>query len=393
MDLLTLRNLHPEWDVVDYVEAPNGGIWAMGRDGGVFALDAEGGTTGATAPFAGSYTSLAPEQRQGTRSFEDIRFDQNTNTYTLVSNMNETYNFGVPTATAPINQPTSPTGEAVAPPPPGDDTSGRDVFLNTLVGMGFSRDQANSLGNTLWTNSKTKSQDALYFDLISSPEYAARFPGMKALRDQGIAIDESQYIGLERAYKGVAQSFGLPGDFYNDPADFGKLIANGVSPEEYRSRVQWGQTAALSDPTFIEELAREVPGFTVGDAVAFYLDPDKGTEYLQQKTTRATYGTAARTNLGLSLDEAEKNRLQAQGLTGAQATERFGQLGTQTGLISNTAGETMTDQQFTRSEQVGYVAGDTAAQMELEERRKRRQAQFQGGGGASGGGRGETGLG
>lgn len=393
-DLLTVRRLHPEWDIVDVVEAPNGGIWALGRDGGVFALNAEGGTTGTTAPFGGAYTTLAPEQRQGTRTFEDIQASEGG--YTLVSNIpGQTYRFFTPTA--PIQSTTAPTNvtgtNTAADIPQPASESGKDVFLNTLVGMGFSRDQANSLGNQLWTNSKTKTSDALYFDLINSPEYAARFPGMKALREKGTAIDESQYIGLERQYEAVANSAQLPAQF-RERSDFGQLIAKGVSPDEYAGRIRWAQTAALSDPVFLEELQRQVPGANLGDVTAFYLDPDRGTQVLNEKTIRAQIGTSARTTGFGQLSVGETERLQAGGVSADEAQVGFAQLGG--GIMSNTIEESMSDDQFTRQEALGFVTESGrggASTAELERRRSRRQAQFQGGGGAASGGGGRTGLG
>ena len=394
-DLLTVKRLHPDWNIVDIEYAPNGGIWAMGADGGIFALNAQGGTTGITAPYAGSYTGLAPEQRQGTRTFTDLV--QTASGYTQISNLpGQTYTFH----TGPVVPPPVPSGRKAPPvgdaPAAGTDLTGKDVFLNSLVQMGFTKDQAQSLGNNLWTKSKTKSQDALYFDLIGSTEYAARFPGMKALRDKGTAINEAQYVQLERSYRDQARSAGLPEKFYDSPEDFGKLIANGVSPDEYASRIQWGQTTALSDPTFLDELQREVPGANLGDATAFFLDPDVGTKVLEEKYIRAQYSTTAKKTGFGALSAEEKNRLQAEGTTADQAQAGFAALELQRPLTTNTAEETLTDQNFTRQEGVGYVAEagrGGAGSIELERRRSRRSARFSGGGGAASGGEGKTGLG
>lgn len=396
-DLLRIKALHPTWNIVDIEVAPNGGIWAMGADGGMFALNSEGGTTGITAPLTAegtpfSYTGLAPEQRQGTRSFTDL---QKTDTgYTMVSNIpGQTYAFNTaPLPSAPAAGAAPPAGDAPAAGTP--DASGRDVFINSMIAMGFSREQATSLGGTLWTSSKTKTADALYVDLISSNEYAQRFPGMKAMREQGIAMNESQYINFERSYKNIARSAGLPEGFYDDPSDFGKLIAAGVSPDEYGSRIQWAQTTALSDPTFLDELAREVPGANLGDATAFFLDPEMGTKKLEEKVIRANYGAAARRSTFGTLTSADKDLLQARGVTTDQAEAGFATLGA--GVMANTVEESLSDDQFTQAEGVGFVAEagkGGAATNELNTRRARRAAQFGGGGGAGGGGAGKTGLG
>lgn len=388
-DLATVQRLHPGWNVTQIAYAPNGGIWAVGRDGGVFSLNSEGGTAGEVAPFYGSYTGLAPEGRQGTRDFTGIRA---TGTgYELLSNRSEVYAFNMPTA--PIQQQQGGGDKpGVTSPPPGDNTSGRDVFIGSLIAMGFTRERADSLGGNLWNNSKTKSEDALYFDLVGSAEYQARFPGMKALREKGTVINEAQYIGLERQYESIAESAGLPAEF-RERDDFGQLIARGVSPNEWADRVRWGQTAALSDPILLDEIARQ-NGNPIGDATAFYLNPERGTQVLEDQRIKAETGAAARRSGFGQLSQTEIDSLWARGITPNQAAERFDLLGAQSGLIANTAGETMTDDQFTRSDQLATVTDPTGqATQKLETRRRRRQAQFQGGGGATSGGGGKTGLG
>lgn len=398
-DLNAIRAAHPEWNITSIAQAPNGGIWAVGKDGGVFALDSEGTTTGTRAPLNTdgpfSYTGLDPSQRQGSRTFTGIQASQGG--YTLYSDIpGQTYAFSAPSTTGPVGG-TTPPAASLGPastPPAGDDTSGKDVFTKSLIAMGFTPEQAASLGTSLWTASKTKSQDGLYTDLISSPEYAARFPGMKALRDQGAAMPEAHYISLEGAMRDAAKSAGLPEGFFDSHDDFGTLIANGVSPTEYADRIRWAQTAALgTDPTFREELARQVPGANLGDLTAFYLDPNMGTKQLEQKQIRAQIGTSARQTGFGTLTQAEIDTLQARGVDPNKAQTGFGTLEQYSGLTSDTVGETTTDQHFTHNQQLGFVAGDVKATQELTARKARRQAGFEGGGGGSSGGQGRQGIG
>lgn len=74
--------------IVKRVPAPSGqGELLIDEQGGVY-------DTGGTS-FSGSYFSLAPEQRQGTRKFTDIRVDPKTGGYTLVSDIpGQEYAFG-----------------------------------------------------------------------------------------------------------------------------------------------------------------------------------------------------------------------------------------------------------------------------------------------------------
>lgn len=73
--------------IVKRVPAPSGK--------GELLLDANGGVydTGGQS-FSGSYYSLTPEQRQGSRSFQDLVVDPKTGGYKLVSDKGEGYDFG-----------------------------------------------------------------------------------------------------------------------------------------------------------------------------------------------------------------------------------------------------------------------------------------------------------
>lgn len=74
-------------NIVKRVPAPSGqGELLIDEQGGVY-------DTGGTS-FSGSYFSLRPEDRQGTRTFKDIIVDPKTGGYKLVSATGEGYDFG-----------------------------------------------------------------------------------------------------------------------------------------------------------------------------------------------------------------------------------------------------------------------------------------------------------
>lgn len=70
---------------VDALAAPNGGVWVLTRDGGIRAYHG--------APFYNSYPGLPEKDRQGERTFVEIR-PNDRGGYTLISSGNEPYDFG-----------------------------------------------------------------------------------------------------------------------------------------------------------------------------------------------------------------------------------------------------------------------------------------------------------
>jgi hypothetical protein len=78
-----------DMDKTDAVEAPDGGVWVLGKDGGVFAY---GG-----APFHGSYPGLPPAARQGDRYFLKIKANgpRSADGYTLIASDGSKYKFPV----------------------------------------------------------------------------------------------------------------------------------------------------------------------------------------------------------------------------------------------------------------------------------------------------------
>lgn len=74
-------------DIVDRQVAPGGGWYLLDSQGGVYGID------GANAHS--SYWSLAPEQRQGTRTFKKLMVNPD-GSYRLISNNDENYDFGNP---------------------------------------------------------------------------------------------------------------------------------------------------------------------------------------------------------------------------------------------------------------------------------------------------------
>lgn len=268
-------------------------------------------------------------------------------------------------------------GGGIAPPPGLTDTqkSARALIQRQLDEYGLG-----GLSDRLWNQYLAGTPvEQIFSDLRKTPEYAARFPGMAELQRRNRAIDEGTYISVERQYVNIFRAAGIPQGFYDSPDDFGRFIANEVSPSELNERVQTYTRAAFQSPPEVRDQLQRLYGLGTGDLVAFFIDPDRALPLIQNAYIAAqTAGAAQRTGFG-SLDRTTAENLASRGITERQAEEGFGALVDSRQLFSALdAGETDIDQ----STQIGAAfEGNAAARSKIELRRRRRQAQFEGGGG------------
>lgn len=390
IDVGALQRMHPSWNIVDAIAAPNGGIWAVGRDGGVFSLNATGGTDGTVAPFHGSYTQLDPAARQGDRYFTKIQADPNTGGYTLVSNLaGQNYTFQ---GTARIDQPsTAPVAEPTKAIDFKDsdladlEASLKSLGLGDLVNRawGYYKDPQGGAGDAAATLRWVE----------TTPEYANQFPGLNELKEQGRAWTPAQWSEYYNRMQETAVTYGLPAGMI-DRADIGKMITGNVSPQEAIGRIEAAGKSMLNADPAVTAKMRQL-GFTDGDLTAFYLDPDRAEPLLvrKEKELQARISVAGQ-RAGYDIDLGETETLRQWGVDEAEAQQGFSTLADLHPLFANTAGETMIGEGITEAEQLGATFGENAAaRREIETRQKRRTAQFQGGGGAAGGSTGKTGLG
>lgn len=365
--LADLQQQHPEWNLVDAVDAPGGGVWALGADGGVFALDG--------APFFGS---AAGQDFFRNRTATRIELEPNGG-YRLFSQAGEEYNFEGPGPYVAPPLPAAPPPEPAGPDV--EETSAKAIIASTLkqFNLSYSPEEADRLFRAFLTGGETQ----FFTDLRGSTQYKARFPGMEALSKKGRAIDESTYIAYEKTATGLMRQAGLPAGFYDQPEDFGTLVGGEVSAAELADRVQLASQAAMgADPQLRAQLA-SIYKIDQGSLAAFFLDPDKALPVIQRQFLAAEGGFGA-----ITADEAQ--RLGVGGASAAQLQERFGALAQAKELTQALPGEA--EQGLTREQQLGFAAGGTAEQQALEQKARKRKAAFEVGGGFAGGQEGISGL-
>lgn len=406
VDLKTLQTMHPTWNITSAMEAPNGGMWAVGADGGIFALDAQGTTSGLTAPYYGSYTELAANQRQGNRTFNVIE-DNGKGGYQIRSTNMEIYGGGgewspkaAPLTQVNPGQTTVGTQQATdgTPTSAGPSLSGTAALHAVLdpLGLGGLIDGPNGALAAL----AQPGADVNYISQVWLPQqkaYTDAFPEIAAAQAKATTAGPGAAPHIPTpaeivTYRQTAQQMVdqglLPPEFVTKDK-VSALINGGVSVSEFQNRVLNGVDKFLNaDAADQQAFMSYHPGMDFSHAVGAMLDPTLNEAAVQRMITQATIGgSAIRSNFGpISAGQATALEQAGQG-TGQQ----FEQAAMQHAVTETGLGETG---DVTKNTQLGAIAGNAADQAAIDRRIAQRQAGFQGGGGAGQtGGRGSTGLG
>lgn len=164
-------------------------------------------------------------------------------------------------------------------------------------------------------------------ELRNSDAYKKRFSGNQERLKRGYAaLDPGDYLALEDAYQRIMVSAGLPKGFWDDNADFAKLIGGNVSATEVQWRVDQASKAVNnSDPNYLAALRQA--GFGDGDLTANLLDPDRAMPILRRQIGKAHLG-AASMGAGLGFDPNRANTLYDQiADAGGDIDEQFARRG------------------------------------------------------------------
>jgi len=239
--------------------------------------------------------------------------------------------------------------------------------------------------NSIITSGMVDLQDAnaIVFALRDQPAYKRRFAGNAARAAAGLPeLDPSTYIGLEEQYRQMLRANGLDPEFYNDLTDFQGFIEGDVSPAELQERINQGYRAVADADSAVKAQMKELYNVSDGDLAMFFLDPKRAQPLLttRERTRKAqAAGIAARGKEqgGIQLTKDEAEALAARGITGEEAFQRFGEMGTLAGLYERLYGE----EDINREQQLGATFRyDTSALDAVRRRQRQRLAQFEVGG-------------
>lgn len=236
--------------------------------------------------------------------------------------------------------------------------------------------------------------------LADTPEFQARFPANKMLKDQGKQqYSVADYIQLESSYRRTLQSRGMPAGFYDQPSDFQSFIVNDVSPDELAGRIDQGYQAVRNAPANVVNEFKRLYGATEGDLAAYFIDPERARptfdRYEAERQARAAQISAqAQQQAQMELDRQTAETLSRAGISTQEAQAGFAELGQTQELFRATAAEQAAGQtSISEAEQIAGTFGtNAAARQAIASRRRRRQAEFEAGGGLTTTQQGVTGL-
>jgi opacity protein-like surface antigen len=297
-------------------------------------------------------------------------------------------------AAAPqVQQPVQPQAAYVPPTPaaPVVDpnaarrTSAFDRLKSMFSLWGLDMDGSGLAGQLQSWISQDYSDDRILTDLRGTAAYNNRFTGMADLIKRGHYITEGQYIDQEIGYRKVMNGWGLPTNFYDDPTDYGRFIANGVSISELDDRIKSAKTF-LDEPASSEyRKALNSLGVSDGTLLAHVLDGDRAQNIIQKEMKAAAFGGAAnKFRFGLNADQMNQ-----YGGTLGDSYNRIGidqrvQLESTLSKLSEQADSderlsSIDNEAFKRSDTLdAEVGNDTVKRTAGQKRVQREQARFSG---------------
>lgn len=168
----------------------------------------------------------------------------------------------------------------------------------------------------------------MILDLVrNSPAYAERFPGMQ-LRDPNLPrISEAEYIDIEKQYRWVMETAGLPKGFYDSPQDFAKFIGNDMGPTEFQGRVDQAVRVARNVDPYQRNLLQQFYGLGDGDLAAFFLDEKVALPVLQRQVEASGVARFAhQAGIAMGRGIPEFRSLVDLGVTEEEAQAQYGNI-------------------------------------------------------------------
>ena len=220
--------------------------------------------------------------------------------------------------------------------------------------------------------------DDIGIQLRESAAFQERFSANELRRAANKpAYSVSEYLQLESSYRNTLLSAGMPADFYNAPEDFANFIANDISPDEIKARVDQGYASVKNaDPAIVNEL-KSLYGLDDSTLAAFFIDPARTKDAVITAARAAEVASQARQQAGITLGVPAAELLVQQGVTEEEARTGFTEVAKLQELTRPLQGE----QALTQEELVaGTLGTNAAASQRVAMTQRRRKAGLEGGG-------------
>jgi hypothetical protein len=192
------------------------------------------------------------------------------------------------------------------------------------------------------------SQNQLMIAVQKSPAFKARFPGIFGPGGE-LLMSPQAYLAREAELRNVMKDYGLGWWHFNKPSDFAQFISRGIDAQQLNRRLELSQQLLRNNPQILSEI-RHVFGAGVlslkqiqSGALAWLMNPAKGTQYFEQVINAAQISLAAqqagfRIPAGGTSDEQFFLGLSGRGITAAQANQAFAQAGPEFAQFKTLAG-------------------------------------------------------
>jgi len=139
---------------------------------------------------------------------------------------------------------------------------------------------------------ETQNADIAIADVRKSEEYDQVFPKNK--RDDGtVRLSEQDYAAVKESYGLTIEDYGLNPEFFQ--GTFADLIEVGVSPNEFRARVEAARSGIVENVPAVKEYYRTNSGMDLNDNQIFasIIDPAVGEAIIEGRITQAQIGGEA----------------------------------------------------------------------------------------------------
>jgi hypothetical protein len=172
------------------------------------------------------------------------------------------------------------------------------------------------------------SPQTIDFKITETPEFKLRFPANEARKKAGLPVlSLDEYIAVENSYQSILRQSNIPKGFYDSKDDFTKFIANDVSPQELKSRVDIADRFVDGVESYFTDSLQRFYGLSKGDLVAYALDPERAMPLITRQVRAAEFGgEAARQGLQIGAGMAEQYTGGPLGISQTQARQGFEQV-------------------------------------------------------------------